>query len=361
MLVETTPFNFSDAYRNLQPTATREIVIARETSHAELTKTIKYTNQVLDLCRLVYNMSIPALSTLPDWFEAEIRKSDPQFSLVHDRAEAGRIAALLLTERLGRSHTSDAIAVLATSFCGQRASVDDDEVTKRARDCLIRASKSLRKSAKSVDLNYPAQPDRSALITQMEQSFTAASLKPFLEALSTDYQAAGESLAKAASAAMRGLFDENQRLAEEIDLLWWHNGDWSESLDRPLAAVPSAGRSLVAGADLAAMIRIIPGPYGTNGVLRHSLGNDVDQPLSLQVAIEALELVDVKRAFSDHADLDILPIHTAAKLYRDLGPGAWGQSFTKLCGLNHEDVLTPYKLALQSFWECSLIKHGWAK
>jgi hypothetical protein len=361
MSVEPSAFNFSDAYRTLQPAATRELVAAREASHVELAKAIKYTTQVLDLCRLAYCMSIPAQSEFSFSFEAEVRKTDPQFSLTHDRAEAGRIAAILLTQRLKQGQTGDAIAVLATSFCGHRASVDEDALPRLALDCLVRSARSRRYAATSPDLVYVKQPDRSALMTKMEQSFDHTTVKAVVEALAKDDYTAGESLAKAASAALKSLFDENQRLAEEVDLLWWHIGDWSECLERPLAELPSVGRCLIAGADLAALIRILPGPYGAPGLLRRALGQVADQSVTLQEVIEALEPGDLKLAYSDHGGMDILPIHTAARLYAELGCGTWCSSFNKICGVGHDAPLTPYKLALQAFWERSLVKHSWAK
>jgi GTPase-associated system helical domain len=361
MNVSVSAFNFTDEYRTLQPVASREVVAARETSHVELAKAIKYANQVLDLCRLAYQMPVSAQSNIREWFEAEIKKTDPQFSLMHDRAEAGRIAAILLRQRLKQGHTQDAVAVLATSFCGQRVSADDDALPRLARDCLVRAARSLRTSATLPEVTYSKKQDRSALITAMEQAFASPAVKAVTDALAADAQTAGESLAQTAAAAVKALFDENQRLAEEIDLLWWHNGDWCECLDRPLADVPPLGRALIVGADLAAMIRLAPGPYGTNGILRRSLGKDADRSVSLREAVEAIEPEDLKQAFPAHADQDILPVHIAAKLYFERDRGAWGQTFEQVTGVTYEGPLTHYKLALQAFWECSLVKHGWAK
>jgi hypothetical protein len=361
MNVSVSAFNFTDAYRMLQPAASREVVAARETAHVELAKAIKYAHQVLDLCRLAYHLPILAGSNLGEWFEPEVKKTDPQFSLAHDRAEAGRIAAILLSQRLKQSHTQEAVAVLATSFCGQRASADDDALARLARDCLVRAARSRRTAAKLPDLPFSKGQDRSALITAMEQAFAPPAVKAVTDALAADAQKGGESLAKATAAALKTLFDENQRLAEEVDLLWWHNGDWSECLERPLAEVPPLGRALIVGADLAAMIRVAPGPYGTNGILRRSLGENADQSVSLRGAVEAMEPEDLRHAYVAHADQDILSVHTAAKLYIDRGRGLWGQAFEQVTGVTHEGPLTHYRLALQAFWECSLVKHGWAK
>jgi len=198
-------------------------------------------------------------------------------------------------------------------------------------------------------------------MTQMEQSLSHLTIKAVVEASTNDAYAAGEILAKSVSTGLKSLFDENRRLADEVDILWWHIGDWSEHLGRPLQDIPLVGRCLIAGADLAALVRSLPGPYGVNGLLRRSLGQVADQQMTFQEVIEAVQPVDLKMAYTDHAVLDILPIHTAVRLYGELGSGSWGPSFKRICGVDPDAPLTPYKLALQAFWECSLVKHGWAK
>ena len=146
MNVEAHAFSFIDAYRALQPAASREVVAVRELSHGEILKQIKLATHVLDLCRLAFCMTIPTQSELTTFFVAEICKGDPQFSLEHDRAEAGRIAALLLADRLAQGSAQDAIAVLATSYAGQRASADEDRLTKLAGECLRQSTRASGRS-----------------------------------------------------------------------------------------------------------------------------------------------------------------------------------------------------------------------
>jgi len=362
MTSESGAFDFIESYRALQPAATREMVAARQSSHAEILKQIKVSAHVLDLCRLAFGIPIPAQSELSTMLLAEIHKGDVQFSLAHDRAEAGRIAALLLTERLAQGRTQDAVAVLATSFSGLRASADNDGVTSRAVGCLARATRARGNAGRSYStILYPKSPDRSALVAALDQGITSQTLKPAFEALITDDCAAGVGIARAVTEAVQNLFSENQRLAEEVDLLWWHIGDWSECLSRPLCQVPERGRGLIAGADLAAMIRILPGPYGTAGILRRSFGDDADQPMTLGEAVEVLEPEDLRTAYPTCVDTDILPIHMAVQLYLDRGRGAWRQAFEKVCGVTPDASLSRYKIALQAFWERSLINCGWAK
>jgi hypothetical protein len=211
------------------------------------------------------------------------------------------------------------------------------------------------------EISYPKRQNRSALLAQIEQAFAAAAVNPALEALAADAHGHGEAFAKAVSVALKILYDENLRLAEEVDLLWWHIGAWSEILDRALTTLPRAGRPLVIGADLAAMIRVMPGPYGANGILRRALLQDADTPESLADAVEALDVADLKRVLPapPAGHRDILALHAAGQFLIELGGSAWAQSFHRESGLRHDIRMTHYEIALQTFWERLLILHGW--
>lgn len=358
---KVTAFNFSDVYRTLLPAAARDVVAAREAAHVEIYKQIKFTKQILDLCRLAFGLNISAQSELGSLLVTEVRKSDVQFSLTHDRAEASRIAALILSNRLAEGCTQDAIAVLAACFSGLRASADGDQLANQATACLAQKARARRVSLPNPTATYPKLQDRSALVTTMEQGISPQSLKPLFDAIIADDRVGGDTLAKNVSAIMQSLLTENQRLAEEVDLLWWHIGDWSECLHRPLGQVPEAGRGLIASVDLAAVIRVLPGPYGAMGVLRRSLGLEPDREMNLRESVEALTPEDLKEAYQQCTNTDILPVHTAVQLYLDRGRGQWEQHFEKACGVSCDAPLSPYKIALQAFWESCLIKHGWAK
>ena len=97
---------------------------------------------------------------------------------------------------------------------------------------------------------YPKSVDRSSLIAGLDQGLTPPPIKAIFDAMIAD----GQGLAEAITTAFQALFNENRRLSEEVDLLWWHIGDWSECLGRPIGQVPEAARGLIAGADLAATI-----------------------------------------------------------------------------------------------------------
>src|SRR5262249_47046072 len=117
-------FEFIEAYRKMRPEGAKEVVEARQKGHAKLYPLIKEMQKVYELCRLSFQLP-QDLTTLVEWFQKAIRESDPQFTLEVDKAEAGRIASLLLREFISTNNAQVSLAVLAASYCGRRETVDD--------------------------------------------------------------------------------------------------------------------------------------------------------------------------------------------------------------------------------------------
>jgi hypothetical protein len=362
MTVQTGTFNFVEAYRHMQPNATREIVSAREAAYVALRTDLSIA-QILDLCRLAYRMHVPTERGLEDWFAAVVRKTDPQFSMTIDSVEAGRIAALLLTDRVKQQHLVTTVAVLTTSFSGKRESVDHDELSILAGVCLAAEARRRRVGTPPAELLYPTRTDRSTVLTQIETSFGHASVKTALEALAADAHGQGAELANTITTILKTAHTENMRLAEEIDLLWWHIGGWSELLERPLALLPKRYLPIVVGADLACMIRALPGPYGANAILRRALGPDADARQSLAEVVTTMDVEDLARIIpSPPAGCsDILALHSAGRAVVEHGKKALGDSFERTTGISQNAEMTCYELALQTFRERMLMLHGWTE
>ncbi len=92
------------------------------------------------------------------WLEPAIKEVDPQFSLEIDKAEAGRLASLLLqglTSRVGAQYS--ALAVLTASFCGKRSTVDDNAGARCGEGCRDRPS--VRQHRKLASITIPARSE----------------------------------------------------------------------------------------------------------------------------------------------------------------------------------------------------------
>ena len=99
------------------------LIDARQKGHQQLIAEINGVSRVYDLCRLAFLLE-PHPLTVTEWFEKPIRGLDPQFLVNRDKVDAGRIAALLLRDRIAGAQSIVPLAVLSASFCGKRHSAE---------------------------------------------------------------------------------------------------------------------------------------------------------------------------------------------------------------------------------------------
>jgi hypothetical protein len=137
-------FDFIQSYRDLDANASRDLIEARQKGHQLLSVSIEHMEQIYDLCRLAFSLE-PHPATVLEWFEKPIRGIDPHFLVNKDKVEAGRIAALLLRERITRTGSYAPLAVLAASFCGRRHSADGDVLTREANEVFTAAVRNHRR------------------------------------------------------------------------------------------------------------------------------------------------------------------------------------------------------------------------
>jgi hypothetical protein len=134
---------------------------------------------------------------------------------------------------------------------------------------------------------------------------------------------------------------ENERRREESEVLWWLKGGYSREFHVRLTSFPLPFRALVAGNELADLIRNFPGPASAQPILAAAIQ---PEDALLQISFfEAVECSDqdwkrrlVKFCEAQNAT-DISPVHRALKLCLDSGGGVhWRDAFTSV-----DDAPTP--------------------
>jgi hypothetical protein len=351
-------FDFISLYRELDASASREIVDARYKSFKNLEKTISTTDKIYDLCRIAYQI---APFSAPSWFENPIRKEDPHFVAATDKVDAGRMATLLLRQRFLSAGSFAPLAVLAASFSGRRRSTDNDTLTKLANEAFHGAVRGHR-VANGVGLAAP-------------KDFLAEGAK--IDALNSPSPVAGalvmaalEAVAEAGDGAITDLFNKTEqsmnsaradirRLAEEVDMLWWCIGDWHDLLDRPRAETAVGVRMIVSGIELGTMVRQLPGPFGAHGILRRISSGDADASSSLRAALKSLDQQDSQKLAKEvpPASMPLFPIHAAIQLVAQHGAG-WEAAFDKIVPGIASMKMSPFELGVQAFRERALLGHG---
>src|SRR6516162_6174387 len=169
-------FDFTEVYRRMVPSASREVVAAREKAHRDLLPEVKTMERVYALCRLAFELPEEP-SAIAEWFEKPIKDQDPHFSIKIDIAEAGRIAAALLRHRIADNDLGVALCVLSTSYSGKRAPFDAGDLLGASRDAIVKAGKRRGMTFPSSKLAYPAGKPLNPEFAAIEDNFSAASVK----------------------------------------------------------------------------------------------------------------------------------------------------------------------------------------
>lgn len=355
----TAEFDFIQSYRDLDGSASRDVVEARHKSFEKLVVAIDKMDRIYDLCRLAYQIEpFPARP----WFEGAVREFDPHFVMNKDKVEAGRIAALLLRQRMTSSGSYSPLAVLTTSYCGRRHSADGDVLTTQANGAFLAAVRGHRVSSGGIELS--AAPKFKAITAEVD---AVNSQNPLPGNVA---KAAFDATMASGEAAMKALFENVKRpitsarsdivrLAEEVDMLWWCIGDWHELLDKPRTETTAGVKMIASGIELGAMVRQLPGPYGAHGILRRIAGPEADGKSSLRATIKSLSQEDARKLSKDipQASQSLFPVHAAIQFVAQHG-ATWEAEFAKVVPEIAAAKMSPFELGIQAFRERALLGHG---
>lgn len=351
-----TNFDFIVAYRDLDAGATRDIIDARQKSFDKLWAGFKTMAQSYELCRLAFLCDPP---TSLDWFEQPVREFDPHFVLKKDRQDAGRMAALLLRRHMDESDSNTPLAVLTSSYCGRRHSADDDAATRRAAEALEAAVRGYRVTGGA---KLRAAPKLAAIKTELDplaaqNPATGAVVQGAIVASMTSAQDAIAAVSENVEISLATTRSDVTRLAEEVDMLWWHIGDWHELLGGPRSGIPAAAKMIASGIELGGMVRQLPGPFGAHGILRRTAAEDADVKTTLRAAVKTLSQDDARKLVADTpANAQALfPVHAVIRMAAD--GGSWETEFVKAFPDVANVKVSQFEIGVQAFRERSLITH----
>ncbi len=354
-------FDFISSYRDLQPGAAREVIEAREKAFIVLAKEGLKGERVVFLSGLAFGTPGAFGQSSLEWFVKPIVDEDRLFSLTHDREEAARIATLLLNSWVLSGMYRVAGSVLAASFAGRRSTDLTANLIALARACLANTARSLNSGPTLKKIEFPPVTDKAAILSKLGDDFSPSGAGVALEAIAKDYQAQGAKFAGTVWTAVDALLSHNQRLSDEINLLWWHIGGHSDLLNHSLSDLPSAVRPLFVGADMANMVATFPGPYGAYGIIKHALSGIADEKQSVLDALKQLnpqQRVALKSVLSEPTD-GIFVVSYALHL-TDLETMSL-EEFKSKTGIDINEQLSRYELAVQIYEEGLYQSQGWVK
>lgn len=348
---------FIEAYRTASPAAPRDVVEARERAHQNLYPLIKTMDRFYDLCRISFQLPFNR-DTVAEWFEETIKAEDKLFSLDIDKSEASLLATLVMRDCVSRGSIRYPLACLAASYCGRRAPGDGGAVLTVARSALNAAGEGRRMALADREIKVPKGKDFRADLDAMQGTFQGPQVRGVLDAVISDVRDSAIELAASADEAFASLKSDTGRLAEEVDMLWWYIGDWSEPLGKPRTELEPATTAVASAAELGDFVRELPGPHGVYGILRRALGGAADTKTSLKASIEhirAVDLVHLAEPLSSAA-LPLFPVQAAINLGAERGTKEWADSLRALLGDVPAMEVSYHELAVQLFRERVLIR-----
>lgn len=351
-------FKFLEAYRTRASAASRDVVEARLKAHRKLYPLVKDMEKLYDLCRISFRL--PFDRDAVAWFEETIREEDSHFSLDIDKAEASLVATLVLRDCISNDDAECPLACLAVSYCGKREPGDGGSLLTEARDALDAAGNGRRIIFAEKKIALPAGKDLKAELDAVEGTFQAPTVHAAFKAISSDSRDSTGSLAASVNDAIASLNSDSSRLAEEVDMLWWYIGDWSEPLGKPRSALEPAATAVTSAAELGDLVREVPGPHGVYGILRRALGPAGNAKTSLQASIKQIAADDLSRLVRPltSAAQSLFPVQAAINLVAERGVNDCVGPLNLLLGDVPAMEISYYELAVQMFRERVLIGYG---
>ncbi|MFK7974815.1 MAG: GTPase-associated system all-helical protein GASH [Halioglobus sp.] len=356
-------FDFIQEYRALQPSAPRETIEARAASHLVLFEDApKQADRIVTLAKIAYKLPHEETSEPLDWFLEAVKASDPVFSLDHDKEEAAIIATLVLSNLIHTRRFGTPIVVLTGSLMGIRQSPGSDTLASDARELLAELMRDRGTSSVAPSVPVPKKGAYAEKIKAYLTEATEENGEALFSSVAADILRQASAVATSANAAIGSLHNENRRLAEEVDLLWWHLGGHSYLLDQPIGELSDGAKAIVIGFDVARLVNSLPGPYGAYGIIRKALGSNSSTKIKLSNAIKELGDLDFgKLDIPSDIDVSIAPIHGLTSIMDSHGQAGLVGCIKNKVGISGTTQMSHYDLALQAYHERLLIDQVWLK
>jgi hypothetical protein len=354
-------FNFADSYKAANLAPGPEILRLRQEPFAELRATIN-AQRTLDLTRLYFGLPVPDGT---DWFRDAFAGTDDSFSMLDNEREVAVLSSCLLAAAIADGHALAALVLLATAAAGNRQPLLRPEFLDDAREALLDQEISVRRSgsASSEPISVPPMSKvPAAATTALAEAPDWAKVATLFKQVGTEADAAAH-LAGKVSSALLSLTAEVANLRQEVDILWWFVGGWSQALERPFGDLDGALAPVMAGLDLAHLTSGPKGPAAAPAVLQRLLTSGRKKrkgEVTIQEAVDAfppdsfghLQLrEELKRV------PDICPVLTALSKAHEIAPSpAWYTSFRTASKLEPTAAFHPLDLAMQVYREMLILK-----
>lgn len=217
-----------------------------------------------------------------------VRKDDPSFSIVTDEREARVIATGFLAAMIERGDVEACLCLLCGSVAGKRTGEFQPELREIARRRLIELAVNERTTDKIKAGKGFSAKGVLAAVEAWKPTQDVEKLGAALKATTSDLEAVSTAEMKVLGQVNDALHAQLTFAREEIELLWWHVGGYSTTVEKPYADFPPLAVPVLAGLELAKLVRTRLGPASIAALLQLRLRSVGDlKPVTLHSALAA--------------------------------------------------------------------------
>jgi hypothetical protein len=321
-------------------------------------------SRILDLARIFYKRT-PINAEFEKEFRSGFFKADTAFKMRDNEPELAILAGATLASIFkGKDNAIGDVAALAT-VCpcvqGKTTSAPVPDILDEAREYLVQRSTTLRKrdELQWKCISVPQLDDSMAAISDACKKNIASGLEEPFSILLKKLREALENVTQGINQVQHN----HLLYREESDMLWWMQGRYSRDLQIPIDQINLPVASLVAGKELADLVRVIPGPFSVKAILYQMLskeGSDVDSEVTLSSVINEADRnwrETWNQSYSKSEAIDLCPILFAVKKSLETdGDKNWPDAFKKVIGLPSNVKINTIDIAMQTYEECLFIK-----
>ncbi len=348
--------------------------------------------EALDLLRIYCGLT-PNHENASSSFAAFFKERDPSFD-TRDAAFVFQVlSAISLIQVLNKtsSDVADAVGLahLTYTFGGKKKVLPDESVSAdldtAARNYLHEESSRMRGIGVFNEIKVTDNSDGETNKLNLKDLKTAADQNTTLTAtlghtLFTSVDKAVTSIAKEQAALINSVNEELKDLrralrvnAEETNIFWWLNSEWSRDMEKPYSEFNSSEACLLAGKELADITVFIPGHNSTLGFLSRILKLTRSQASGdgQRKTQQTLSSITIKEAVNNAPEewnkdwlatgevksvLDFCPLHFALLKRIELGKDEWNKLFDRQVGIKTSTAFRPYELSYQFFQERMVVQ-----
>ena len=316
-----------------------------------------------DLVRLAHRED-PRDAAFFDSFQTPFREDDSALLLDGDDELGAALASASLSElfqsRSGESLTHAAgMLIGSAAFLGWTAKVPGLPGEAASHLQSLGEKKRTRGTMHAVTLSHKGLEDALKAIDAAIDSGQLPEMKQPLPAALIALRDAARGLKDSAAKAANALNANQATLYEELDVYWWVSSGHSHTLEEPLSKAPKAAVPLIAGIELAELVKFLPGPPGANAYLATALRPAKPKATGVPLieAVTALpDSFSIELPDALGANPEFSPLAFALARQRETGDDTWTSAFSSRVGVNPTKTVKPLALATQAYSEALLAR-----